>query len=250
MTEMCLGNFRVYFKTAVYIYIHLHIWAPPPPGFSPYFLQVAFPFLFLIKIWYISYNDCQYPSSDHCCYYYLQQWPARAEKSIESISWGPNLVNLSTTVLWIHASSFSWKFTRYNHSLFLFHIKPPFLQKTNVPTLLQIMFFFFFFFLINMMQIYTTPLNTTIFLLANPMEVSSLCIMCKFGEFQQSYLHINHTQNKIIIFALMHNIRNQYFYFLYTLYTQTRYTYKPIRSFQTLSEGCTAHYGLIFANKF
>ena len=41
--------------------------------------------------------------------------------------------------------------------LFLFHPLYTLFTKTNIPTLLQIMFF-------NMIQIYTTPLNTTIFL--------------------------------------------------------------------------------------
>ena len=123
------------------MYTSLHFWVPPRLSLIScrwYFLSYV-----SIKIWYISYNDRQFPScSDHCCYYYLQQWPARAEKSTELISWGPNY-----HVLWIRASSLSWKFTRYDHSvqrglkptLFIFiPYQTTIFTKTNVPNILQI----------------------------------------------------------------------------------------------------------------
>ena len=141
------------------------------------------------------------------------------------------------------------------------YIKPHSLQKQTNPPFCRSCFS-----KINMMQIYTTPLNTTIFLTSKSFRCIKLvwiwkiskwlklfkyitplnttifltsksfrCIklvwIWKISKWLKLFKYINLTQNKIIIFALMlmHNIRTHPFYFWYTLYTQTPFfTVKPI----------------------
>ena len=98
---------------------------------------------------------------------------------------------------------------------------------------------------INMVQFYTTPLNTTmttIFLTSKSYGGIKLVWSGRISTWLKLFKYINLTQNEIIIFALMHNIRTHPFYFWYTLYTQAPFfnskTYKPtllpfFRSFQT-----------------
>ena len=63
------------------------------------------------------------------------------------------------------------------------------------------------------MQIYTTPLNTTIFLTSQIYGGRQACVNLENFNIVKSYFYINLTQNKIIIVALMHKIRTHPFYF-------------------------------------
>ena len=102
------------------------------------------------------------------------------------------------------------------------------------------------------MHIYTTPLNTIIFLTSKSYGGIKLVWIWRISTWLKLFKYINLTQSKIIIFALMHNIRTHPFYFWYTLYTQTPFlTAKPINPpfypfsdlFKpTLSEAWVAHY--------
>ena len=132
---------------------------------------------------------------------------------------------------------------------FTLYIKPHFLQKQTYPSFCRS-----YFSKINMMQIYTTPLNTTIFLTSKSYRGIKLVWIWKISTWLKLFKYINLTQNKIIIFALMlmHNIRTHPFYFWYTLYTKTPFlTVKPINPpfypfsdlFKpTLSKAWVAHY--------
>ena len=104
------------------------------------------------------------------------------------------------------------------------YIKPHFLQKQTYPLFCRSCFS-----KINMIQMYTTSLHTTIFLTSKSYGGIKLVWIWVISTWFKLFKYINLTQNKIIIFALMHNIWTHPFYFWYTLYTQTPFlTVKPI----------------------
>ena len=102
---------------------------------------------------------------------------------------------------------------------FLFFVHPLYqttlFTKTYIPTLLQIMFF---------KNKHDPNLHnsfeTTMFLTSKSYGGIKLVRNLENMVWVQ-FKCINRTQNEIIIFALMHNIRTHPFYFWYTLYTQT-----------------------------
>ena len=102
------------------------------------------------------------------------------------------------------------------------------------------------------MRIYTTPLNTTIYVTSKSYGGIKLVWIWRISTWLKLSKYKNLTQNKIIILALMHNIRTHPFYSWYTLYTPTpSLTVKPINppfhpfpdlSKPTLSKAWVAHY--------
>ena len=139
--------------------------------------------------------------------------------------------------------------------LIFLYIKPHFLRggKTYPPFCRSC------FSKINMIHLHSSfEYNTTMFSLANLWRYQACVNLENFNMVKviQSTGYINLIQNKIIIFALMHNIRTHPFYSWYTLYTQTPFlTVKPINPpfypfsdlFKlTLSKAWVAHYMMVF----
>ena len=171
-----------------------------------------------------------------CCYHYWF-W---IEKFSQYFCW--NTVKFALQDIfglkhfWKYFSKHSVK-TGLKHALFIFI--PPFISNhsfhKNKHTHL-------FVDVLNIVQIYTTPLNTTISFTSKSYWGIKLVWIWRISTWLKLFKYINHTQNKITIFALMHNIRTHPFYFWYTLYTQTPFFNSAI--FQIFSNPPFLKHGL------